>query len=147
MNGNDHMVDPYSGANVYEFLNYEKISVPQPSTKFFETKEVLKMQFYLGIGHAEINRSTYTLLDFIGDVGALLGALQLIVAFVLSNFFQVGILLEDSLLAGTFRKRDSKDKLKVNEFKLTIKQWFWEQLKVYVCRCWCFKKGTSSYIR
>jgi hypothetical protein len=35
VNANDMMVDPYSGANVYNFLNYEKTSVPLPSTQYF----------------------------------------------------------------------------------------------------------------
>jgi hypothetical protein len=63
------------------------------------------MDFYLSISHGEITRESYTLLDFIGDIGALFDALIQIFAFALFNVLSFGVLLENSILEGVFRVR------------------------------------------
>lgn len=68
-----------------------------------ETDNFFEFNLGLSIDSKNIERSNYTLLQFIGDVGALTTTLFTIGGFILSIFVRKKILMENYLLNKVFR--------------------------------------------
>lgn len=90
-------------------------------------------------------RENYTLFEFIGDVGALFGSLFSISNFILFQMLQVGVLLDNHLLMGVFRKLKSKSKLfKTARLKLSFSEW----LQLMPSRCLnCLRLSKTQHRR
>ena len=82
--------------------------------------------FVLNDNHMIVSRTDYTLLAYIGDVGALLGTLQLISGIILVNVFSINILAENDMLNEVYRLRGKHHK--TTHFKLTYCQWLCREL-------------------
>lgn len=82
------------------------------------------------MSETQLERTNYTILNFIGDVGALFGTLQMIASFILLKVFQIGALLENSIIKRVFVAllRDFT-KVKIN---LTFADW-WISQTVFFC--------------
>lgn len=58
----------------------------------------------LSFDRTTYERQNYTLLQMIGDIGSLTSTLSLICEYLLKFIFQIGILLDNHILRGVFRK-------------------------------------------
>ena len=68
-----------------------------------ETDNLFELSLGLSVDSKNIERSNYTLLQFVGDVGALSTTLFTIGGFILSIFVRKNIVLENYLLNEVFR--------------------------------------------
>lgn len=68
-----------------------------------------------------IERISYTLLNFMGDVGSLFGAFQMIVSALLTYILQISISLDNYMIMSIFSRRNSLGKVK--KFRLTFCTW------------------------
>ena len=80
-----------------------------------------------------------------GDVGALQSTLAIIFNTILVHHCQIGILLDNHLINGIFRKRD--DVLKTKRFKITFLEWLKQIPYELVPRCRPFKRNKATLIR
>lgn len=64
-------------------------------------------------------RSDYTFLNFLGDVGALSGVLFSLSVIVLENIFFMNIDLENTLIENVFKSRPTEKSSKTFEVKVT----------------------------
>ena len=87
--------------------------MPQPSSwNKFPTKEdpsrrykFTSLEVNLSLDKLVVNRETYSLLDWLGDLGGLFDALKLLCAFAISPIS--GFTLKATLMATLFRQRPS----------------------------------------
>ena len=70
-----------------------------------------------------ITRSDYSLFQFLGDVGALYGTLEIIFNFLLKTVFQIGVLVEQKIISGVFRLRQKSKPLIIRRLKITYLDW------------------------
>ena len=99
-------------ADVTEFIDY-KISVPfgsswinfptaeKPSDKF----KYISVEFNMSADHNVINRQTYSILDWMGDMGGLVDAFFILGQLLISPVSSFA--LHSKLLSSMFRYRDS----------------------------------------
>ena len=96
--------------------------MPQPSAwNKFPTKEepsrrykFTSLEVNLSLDKLVVNRETYSLLDWLGDLGGLFDALRLICALAISPIS--GFTLKATLMATLFRQRPSDQSLKKKNF-------------------------------
>ena len=115
MSSEDSIINPYASAHEDNFMSYSQKYLPADVLN--PDRNYATAHFVLNDNHMIISRSDYTVLSYIGDVGALLGTLQLISSVILLNVFQINILAENDLLVKVFRLR--KKHYKTEEFKIT----------------------------
>lgn len=103
----------------------------------------MRALFTVNRHHSATTRQVYTILDVIGDVGALYDSLNLIWALVLAYIFKISILLENIILQTVFRLKESE--LKLKPFTLSYWSWFSDAFRglLYSIFC-CLKKGKST---
>jgi len=77
--------------------------------------------------HTYITRTQYTFLAWLGDVGALLDALQKIAGIIVVGLLKIRVLLENDLLSSIFRMRVSKSDLKITNVKFSYCGWLFEK--------------------
>ena len=98
----------------HEYSHY----LPQPSSwNKFPTKEepsrrykFTSLEVNLSLDKLVVNRETYSLLDWLGDLGGLFDALKLLCAFLISPIS--GFTLRATLMSYLFRSRPSNQTLK-----------------------------------
>lgn len=73
-----------------------------------ESYNLFEVDIGLSVDSLAYDRSNYTLLQFLGDIGALSSALFTIGGFILTIFFQIDIILENHLLNEVFRERGTE---------------------------------------
>jgi hypothetical protein len=71
----------------------------------------------------------YTVLNFLGDVGALMSVLEGFAAFILYKVVQLDLLWENHVISNVFRKRAKAD----YEKPLPLKVGFYSALKSTLC--------------
>lgn len=124
----------------------ERVFINQKSTIFSKqiipgSDNLFTAVFFLntsGVIHARFN---YTLLSFIGDVGALFGTLQGICAFIMFTIFRLGVMLDNFLISNVFRTRDGKGN--IDKVKMTYYGWF--RYTTYGFFYKCFSKQLKKY--
>lgn len=94
--------------------------------------------FVMNRNHDVFSRSNYTLLALLGDVGAVLDTLQKICAFLLLSIFKIGVLLENHLISGIFKK--GLPNYKVKKIRLSYCNW----LCWVLCFPLCFMKRNEQ---
>lgn len=87
---------------------YYDMSFPELQP-FDSTNAYLRFELFVSNDYLIIERTNYTVLQFIGDVGALSDTLIKIFAFVLAFFFRLSYLLDSHLFNGVFRQRKQED--------------------------------------
>lgn len=88
------------------------------------------------------DRADYTFLQFLGDVSAVKDALYSICSFIIFTLFKAGILLDNQLVNGIFRKHKPERPLQTKRLNLT----FTSQVLKEVFDC-CYKRSKSQSIR
>lgn len=83
MNSEDDILNPYAEAHEEKFMSYSQKYLP--SDIISTDPDLATQHFVLNDDHMIISRTDYTVLKYIGDVGALLGTLQLISGVILIN--------------------------------------------------------------
>lgn len=127
-----------------DFISYSQKYLPADVIN--PDRNYATAHFVMNDNHMFITRTDYTFLTYIGDVGALLGTLQLISSVILTNLLQINILAENDLLSQVFRSR--KNNLKTAKFKLTYCEWLSKEfLRNKILCCYKFKKERSHLIR
>lgn len=102
----------------------------------------LRIGFELTLDQIAYARSDYNLLQFIGDVGSLYGALYGMFQFLLNNIVRISVLLDFEIIQTTFKSRLKNFEL-VN-INLSYWNWFWAQ--VLCCFC-CNRLRTNKLQR
>jgi hypothetical protein len=69
---------------------------------------MFRVDIFASNNYQVIERTNYTFLQFIGDVGALSDTLFKIVALILGSVFQLGFVLDSHLINGVFRMRGKR---------------------------------------
>lgn len=117
-----------------------------PSDIISTDPDLATQHFVLNDDHMIISRTDYTVLTYIGDVGALLGTLQLISGVILVNVLQINILAENDMLNSVFRLRRKHHK--TDHFKLTYCEWLCREIpRKYLLGCYFKKRERSHYLR
>lgn len=76
--------------------------------------------------YTEYIRNDYTLMTFLGDVGALFSTLVQIVGFILLTILRLGFKLDSHLIVSIFRTRKSGElQVKKNFYPKSILKYFW----------------------
>lgn len=128
----DDILSPFAESHEQEFMSFSRRYLPADVIN--PDRNLATAHFILNDHQTQIHRSDYTFLAFIGDVGALLGTLQLISSALLINVLQINILAENDLLSSVFRLRSSN--FKTTKFRLTYLQWFLNEFvgkKIFCC--------------
>jgi hypothetical protein len=88
--------------------DYTLIEASQPDKSgIYETGSNL-IELYIGLSLNKLSyeRSNYTLLNFIGDIGALYATIMSIASFILTFIFRIDVVIEHHLLNEVFRVRE-----------------------------------------
>lgn len=131
---NDETMNPFSSTVTHNLVSYTERMLPVEVLHAEPT--YMRALFTVNRHHSATTRSVYTILDLVGDVGALYDSLNLIWAFVLVYIFRVAIFLENLVLTSVFRKRI--DEMKYKTFSLSYLSWFTDACRNCCCRCCCW---------
>lgn len=117
--------DPFASAIEESFIYATGRSVEQEPAymimhRVFQSRETISFE-----------RENLSWLDFLGDVGALQGALTSIAGIFL-GWCKIGIVLNNSLVQNTFRERDTKS-LKTKRVKISFLMWLRQTSTFKLC--------------
>jgi hypothetical protein len=92
-------------------------------TSFRDTdRNLAQLNFFLSLDRVAIERSDYTLLNFLGDISATFGALSSIVGIFLVNVLRIQTMFDSYLINKVFRyKKPGNNQLKT--LKLSYSSW------------------------
>ena len=92
-----------------EFFEYY-MNPPAPSAwQFFpERYKIIGIEIYMDFALKSINRSTYSILDYLGDIGGFRDIIQIILGFVLSGYTAYN--LDSHILYQLFDQKMTKKK-------------------------------------
>ena len=97
---------PINGRTWYDIFKKE----PETTTSADPENMLVSVEFVLDRDVSYHNRSIYTSLDLLGDVGGLFDALKGIMSFVVSIFFMIfGNPLDEYLLKSVFKENPKKE--------------------------------------
>jgi hypothetical protein len=144
LNSQDNIYNPYAAEHEQDYMSFSQKYLP--SDVINTDRNYATAHFVLNDNHMIISRTDYTVLSYIGDVGALLGTLQLISGVILVNVFSINILAENDMLNDVFRLRRKHHK--TAHFKLTYCHWLCRELpRKYLFGCYFKKRERNHYIR
>ena len=117
---NDEEYNVFSSTQTHHLVSYTERQLPVEVLHTDPT--YMRALFTVNRHHSATTRTVYTVLDMIGDIGALFDALNYIWAFFLVYLFRVSIFLENLVLETVFRARVTE--MKLRPISLSYVSWF-----------------------